>query len=116
MSKSIVKAKSQKFAFRIVRLYKHLQSEKKEFVLSKQVLKSGTSIYANLSEAECAQSRKDFFAKSYIAYKESSETLSWLELLRSGDYLTQQQFDSMYSDCKEIVKMLSAITKHSTAN
>jgi len=110
---SIVKQKSARFAARIIRMTKYLVDEKKEFVLSKQVLRSGTSINANLAEAQCAQSRKDFFAKHYIAYKECSETLSWLEMLRDGEYLMQKEFESVYADCKEIIKMLASITKHS---
>ena len=111
MAKSIVKQKSQLFANRVIKLNKYLAENKKEFVLSKQLLRSGTSIFANLSEAECAQSRKDFFAKHYIAYKECSESLSWLEMLRDADFLTQKEFDSIYADCKEIIKILASITK-----
>ena len=113
MAESKVKNKSRLFAIRIVRLYKYLVDDKKEFVMSKQVLRSGTSISANLAEAECAQSRKDFFAKHYIAYKECSETLQWLELLKESGFINEKQFDSIYADCKEIIRMLAAITKRS---
>ena len=103
--------KSKKFAVRIVRLYQYLCNEKKEFVLSKQLLRSGTSIGANLAEAECAISRKDFLSKVYIALKECSETLYWLELLVETDYLSEQEFQSINADCEELKKMLSATTK-----
>ena len=103
--------KSKRFAVRIVKLYQFLCSEKKEYVLSKQVLRSGTSIGANLAEAETAISRKDFLSKVYIALKECSETLYWLELLKETEFLTQEQFDSVYHDCEELKKMLTATTK-----
>ena len=105
------KAKSKRFAIRIVRLYQFLCDEKKEYVLSKQILRSGTSIGANLAEAEAASSRKDFQAKIYIALKECTETQYWLELLKETDYLTGGQFQSLNSDCEEIRKMLSSTTK-----
>ena len=106
-----VKSKSKKFAVRAVKLYKYLCNEKREFVLSKQFLKSGTSIGANIAESECASSKKDFLAKIYIALKETNETLYWLDLLFETEYLTQQEYCSMKSDCEEIKKMLSATTK-----
>ena len=89
-----------------------------EYVLSKQLLRSGTSIGANLAEAECAISRKDFLAKVYIALKECAETKYWIELLRETDYLTEEQFRSIWNDCEEIRKMLSSTTKtvNSTLN
>ena len=105
------KCKSKLFAVRIVRLYQYLCSEKKEFVLSKQLLRSGTSIGANLSESECAISRKDFLSKVYIALKECCETLYWLDLLHETGYLAESEYLSMQSDCEEIRKMLSATTK-----
>lgn len=103
--------KSKRFAIRIVNLYKYLCDVKKEFVLSKQLLRSGTSIGANLAEAEYAVSKKDFMAKLYIALKECSETKYWLELLYETEYLSKEQFDSIYNDCEEIRKMLSSSTK-----
>ena len=103
--------KSKKFAVRIIRLYQYLCSEKKEYVLSKQLLRSGTSIGANLAESECAISKKDFLAKVYTALKECSETLYWLELLKETGYLNQSEYDSIYSDCDELRKMLSSTTK-----
>ena len=108
---STAQYKSKKFAIRIVHLYQYLCSEKKEFVLSKQLLRCGTSIGANLAESECAISKKDFLAKVYIALKECSEALYWLELLRETDYLSQAEYDSIYSDCDELRKMLSSTTK-----
>lgn len=105
------RAKSKRFAVRIVKLYQYLCNEKKEFVLSKQLLRSGTSIGANLAEAETAISKKDFLSKIYIALKECSESLYWLELLHETDYLTKQEYNSIYTDCIEIRKMLSATTK-----
>ena len=111
MNKSIVEAKSKAFALRIIALYRYLCSEKKEFVLSKQLVRSGTSIGANVAEAQCAISDKDFSAKMYIAFKECSETKYWLELLYKSNYITEKQFDSIYSDCSELFKILSSITK-----
>ena len=87
--------KSKEFAIRIVKLYQYLCEEKKEFILSKQLLRSGTSIGANLAESEYAISRNDFLSKIYIALKETSETLYWLELLKKTDYLTESQYESL---------------------
>lgn len=105
------RTKSKWFAVRIVKLYKYLCEEKHECILSKQLLRSGTSIGANLAEAECAISRKDFLSKVYIALKESTETKYWLELLYETEYLSTDEFRSIHSDCEEIRKMLSATTK-----
>jgi len=106
-----VKYKSKKFAVRIVNLYKYLCDEKKEYVMSKQILRSGTSIGANIAESECAISRKDFASKLYIALKECNETGFWLELLRDTNYITQEQFRSLYDDCDEMRRMMSASTR-----
>ena len=108
---NIVLDKSKAFAIRIVKLYKYLNEDKKEYILSKQVLRSGTSIGANITEAECGFSEKDFLFKMQIAYKECSETLYWLELLYRTDYLTQEQFNSIKVDCEEIKYLLTSITK-----
>ena len=105
---SVTEEKSKSFAIRIVRLYQYLKDEKNEYVLSKQLLRSGTSVGANLSEAKYAISRNDFIAKQYIALKEVSETLYWLELLFKTDYLTQEQYDSIYQDAEELRKLLSS--------
>ena len=106
-----VQQKSRLFAVRVVRLYQYLGREKNEYVLSKQLLRSGTSIGANIAESECAFSRKDFLSKMYIAFKECNETLYWLDLLYDTDYLSESEYHSMHSDCKELHKMLASITK-----
>lgn len=111
MKESIVFDKSKWFALRIIALYKYLCDEKKEFVLSKQLLRSGTSIGANIAEASCAYSSKEFLAKMYIAFKECAETAYWLELLYKAQYLNQPEFDSINADCTELQKILSSITK-----
>ena len=111
MKDNVVFDKSKKFAIRIVKLYKYLCDEKKELILSKQLLRSGTSIGANIAEATSAFSKKDFLAKMYIAFKECSESKYWLELLHETDYLTQSEFDSINADCTEIQMLLSSITK-----
>ena len=103
--------KSKEFAVRIVRLYRYLCREKREYVLSKQLLRSGTSIGANLAESEWAVSRSDFLSKVYIALKETSETKYWLELLYRTEFLTRKQFESVYKDAEELSKMLSATTR-----
>ncbi len=108
---SIVKSKSMVFAKRIVRLYQYLTVEKREFVMSKQVLRSGTSIGANISEGLYGSSRRDFLAKLQIAQKEAAETVYWLELLNSCDYIPDNLYRSLDEDCKEILSILSAIVK-----
>ena len=110
-SDSPSRQKSLSFAKRIVGVYNYLQNEKKEYVLSKQLLRCGTSIGANLAEAQYGSSRKDFLNKAYIALKECAETLYWLELLCSCEYLTDTEYQSLYTDCEELRKILSAITK-----
>ncbi len=108
---SELKNKSKKFAVRSVNLYKYLTVEKREFILSKQLLKAATSIGANLAESECAISKKDFLSKIYIALKECNESLYWLDVLFDTEYLTQKQYLSMKKDCEELKKMLMATTK-----
>ncbi len=108
---SLVFEKSKRFAVRIVKLYSYLCNTKKEYVLSKQLLRSGTSIGANLAEAECAISENDFLAKLYISLKETSETLYWLELLHETSYLADEEYKSIHQDADEIRKMLSSTTK-----
>ena len=105
-SERILMPKSLAFAKRIVFAYRYLSEEKKEYVLSKQMLRSGTSIGANIAEAQYGSSRKDFLNKLYIALKECAETLYWLELLYS-----RTEYDSLHSDCEELRKLLSSITK-----
>lgn len=108
---NIIVDKSKNFAIRIVKLYKYLNEEKKEYVLSKQLLRSGTSIGANVKEAVRGQSKADFTAKMSIALKEASESEYWLEILHETEYLTKQQFDSIYADCKDLIKILMSIVK-----
>ncbi len=104
--KSILKDKSFAFAVRIAKVYKHLSDSKKEFVLSKQLLRSGTSIGANIREANNAESTADFIHKLAIAQKETDETLYWLEILNSIELLTKKEFDSLYKDGLELLKMI----------
>lgn len=111
MDGNVVLIKSKKFAVRIVNLYKYLRYDKNEYVLSKQLLRSGTSIGANIAESTCAVSDKDFLAKIYIAFKECAETQYWLDLLFETDYMTEQEYQSILSDCIELKKLLSSITK-----
>ena len=111
MDKNITKEKSMAFAVRIVNLYKYLINSKQEYVLSKQILRSGTSIGANLAESEYAISGDEFTAKTYIALKECAETEYWLTLLKNTDYISQEQYNSIFVDCEEIRKLLSSITK-----
>ena len=108
---SIAYQNALSFAKRIVLLHKHLNEAHKEFTLSKQILRSGTSIGANIAEARCGYSRKDFGAKIYIALKECAETLYWLELLHETQYLTDEEYDSLQNDCEALRRMLSATTK-----
>ena len=108
--------KSRKFAIRIYNLYKHLCDEKREYVLAKQLLRSGTSIGANLSEAQYAISRKEFIAKAYISLKECAETEYWLDLLKEINLLTQTEYESIIADCKELLRLLIAIIKTTKSN
>ncbi len=108
---NLILAKSKSFALRIIRLYQYLSSHKRETVMSKQLLRCGTSIGANLHEAIEAYSKKDFEAKIYIALKEARETEYWIDLLHSSDYLNDDEFNSINDNCSEILKILVAITK-----
>ena len=111
-----LKDKSLEFAVRIVNLYKFLVNEQKEFVMSKQILRSGTSIGANIREAEQAQSRADFINKLNIALKEANETEYWLELLIRTEYITREQYESINNDSTEINKLLISIIKTTKNN
>ena len=111
VNENTIKFKSKRFAVRIVNLYKYLCDEKKEFVLSKQLLRSGTSIGANIAESEYAISKKDFLLKLYIALKECAETAYWLDLLYETSHLTETEHSSMQHDCEEMRKMMSSTTK-----
>lgn len=108
---NVIQQKSYAFAIRVVKLYRHLSQDKKEFVLSKQLLRSGTSIGANLEEGIGGQTRKDFAAKMNIAYKEARESRYWIRLLRDTDYLEPKEAESILNDCDEIVRILAAIVK-----
>jgi four helix bundle protein len=108
---SVTLDKSRKFAVRIYKLYKYLCEEKHEYTLAKQLLRSGTSIGANLSEAQYAISKKDFLLKATIALKECAETEYWLDLLKEINILTQQEYDAIITDCKELLRLLVSITK-----
>ena len=108
---AIIENKSFEFAIRIVNLYKYLTTEKKEYVLAKQLLKSGTSIGANVSEGEQAQSKADFHSKMCIALKEANETHYWLRLLLATEYITEKEYNSIESDIKEILALLTSICK-----
>ena len=103
--------KSKLFAVRIVKLYQYLQNDKKEYVLSKQLLRSGTSIGANVKEGVRGQSKADFAAKMSIALKEASETEYWLELLHETGYINESEFQSIIPDCVELLKLLTSIIK-----
>ena len=105
--------KSKAFAIRIIRLYQYLTTEKKEYILSKQILKSGTSIGANIRESVRAQSTADFQAKMQISLKEADETEYWLELLKETDYITGKAAESLLADCEELIKLVVAIVKTS---
>ena len=111
VKENVVLNKSYSFAVRIVRLHKYLKEEKQEYILSAQICKSGTSICANITEAQRAQSRADFAAKLNIALKEAQETIMWLQLLRDTAYISEPAFRSMRADAVEIVKILAAICK-----
>ena len=108
---NVIVEKSKAFALRIIKLYKYLDSNYRIGVIATQLLKSGTSIGANVKEAIRAQSKADFYAKLNISLKEASETEYWLELLYESEYITKEQFESIYDDCREILKILTAITK-----
>ena len=111
MSENVIVIKSKAFAIKIVNMYKWICEEKREYILSKQCLRSSSSIGANVAEAIRGQSKADFLAKMGIALKEANETLYHLELLFEGKYLPKEKFDEMYSDCKELLRILMAITK-----
>ena len=111
-----LKSKSYSFALRIVNLYKHLASQQKEYVLSKQVLRSGTSVGANVTEGNRAQSKMDFVHKLSIALKEADETEYWLNLLRDSSFITEQQAESLLADCTELQKMLTSSIKTAKSN
>ena len=108
---NVVLQKSIRFSLRIIKLYQFLSKDKREFIMSKQVLRSGTSIGANISESIRAQSNADFFSKLSIALKEAEETHYWLFLLLKSEYIDKKLFKSLDQDCEELIKLLVAITK-----
>ncbi len=110
---NLIVDKSYAFSLRIVKLFKHLQYNNGNYILLKQILRCGTSIGANVKESVNAQSRPDFISKLSIALKEADETEYWLHLLRDAEYITEEQADSILSDCVEIIKLLTAIIKSS---
>lgn len=110
-SGNAVQIKSYDFALRIIKVYKYLCQEKKEFVLSKQLLRSGTSIGANIEESIGGQSKADFFAKITIAYKETRESKYWIRLLRDSEYLTMEQSEDLLKDVEELLKIIGSIQK-----
>ncbi|TVQ16816.1 MAG: four helix bundle protein [Leptolyngbya sp. DLM2.Bin15] len=116
MKNNLIKDKSFAFAVRIVKLCKYLNQEKREFVLAKQILRSGTAIGALVREAEHGESRADFVHKLAIALKEANETQYWIELLHQTDYIDPKSFESINQDCTELLKLLTAIIKTTKNN
>ena len=111
MKNNTILEKTMDFSVRVVNMYKYLCTEKKELIMSKQLLRCGTSIGANAHEAHNGQSNKDFIAKMYISLKEATETEYWLNLLIRTEYLTKEQGNSILEDCVEIKRILTAIIK-----
>lgn len=116
MKENVVKNKSFQFAVRIVKLYQFLVKDKNEYILSKQLLRSGTSIGANIEEADSGQTKKDFIAKLSISLKEAKETHYWLRLLVECDYLEQKMYQSFVDDCEELIMLLTSIIKTARQN
>ncbi|MBC3787828.1 four helix bundle protein [Spirosoma utsteinense] len=113
---NVVREKSFRFAIRIIRLYQYLKDRQKEYVLSKQLLRSGTSVGANIREADNAESKADFIHKMGIAQKEVDETMYWLELLKETDYLLENEFVSIHKDADELLKLIRSIIITAKAN
>ncbi len=111
MKENIIAEKSKLFALRVIHLFQYLQSEKKEYIISKQIFRSGTSIGANISEALRGESKADFYHKLNIALKEAAETAYWLELLNMSGYIETDAYESVQADCEELIKLLVSITK-----
>ena len=111
MKENIITSKSYNFALEIVKLYKKLTCEKKEFILSKQLLRSGTSIGAMVRESKFAQSKLDFINKISIGLKEANETLYWLEILHDSDFIDNNNFDALHEKCSEIISIMVSIIK-----
>lgn len=115
-SKSIIKQKSVAFALRVIKAFRFLKEQKGEYVMSKQLLRSGTAIGALIREAEFAESKKDFIHKLHISLKEANETDYWLTLLHESDYINDMAFQSIQADCTELIKLLTSIIKSSKCN
>ena len=113
-TENILLVKSKSFAIRIIRLYQFLSLEKKEFVLSKQLLRSGTSIGANAKEASRGQSRADFASKISVSVKEASESEYWLDLLYETEYISREEYTSLQQDLSEIIRILMSISRSVT--
>lgn len=113
MKENVLKIKSYSFALRIVRLHQFLRKEKKEYILSKQILRCGTAIGALIREAEFAQSKADFTNKMQIALREANETRYWLEIFKDSDYLNDKMFESIKNDCDELIQLLVSTVKTS---
>ncbi|WP_428024645.1 four helix bundle protein [Arcobacter sp.] len=113
---NVLKDKAYQFAIRIVKLTKYLQEEKKEFILSKQILRSGTAIGALIAESEYAQSKPDFISKLHISIKEANETNYWLNLLKDSNYLNDKMFNSINPDLIELLKILTTSIKTAKEN
>lgn len=116
MKENLIKTKSFSFAIKVLKLFQYLQADKKEFILSKQLLRSGTSVGAMVREAEHAESKRDFIHKMAIAQKEINEFIYWLELLNATDFLNKEQFESINNDAIELIKMITSIIKTTKAN
>lgn len=112
----MIRTKSKAFAIRTIRMYQWLTQEKKEYVLAKQCLRSGTSIGANVIEGLNAQSKAEFIAKLQISIKEANETMYWLELLNETGYISEEMYESIYPDCVELAKLLTSIIKSTKSN
>ena len=111
MKENVLVDKSKHFAVKVIRLYKYLNDTQREHILSKQLLRSGTSIGANAKEGAYAQTKADLMTKLFIAQKECAETEYWLELLYESEYIPKDKFDTIYSDCQELMRILVASTK-----
>ena len=116
MAENVILDKTYKFSVRIINLYKFMVKEHNEFVLSKQILRSGTSVGANIEEAVGGITKKDFINKLHISYKEARETHYWLRLLKDTDYIDEKIFNSLIEDCEEILKIIYSIIKTSKNN
>jgi len=113
---NLIMLKSKQFAIRCVRLYQYLSEQKREYIMSKQLLRCGTSIGANIKEALRGQSRADFGAKLNVSLKEASECEYWIELLHETDYISDKEFESILSDCVELIRILTSIVKSTFNN